>query len=141
LGVAGGPLWQFHGSLIDATRNRWVYCEGGALQFIDLTTNIYSKVTVTGDANFAFDAGNSYSTLLHDLDNDRYLLFIGDSNASPPVPGRVYAINPTTAVATLIATIPAAFNGVNNRASYFQSLGGVAYLSDYSSNVLFMPTR
>jgi len=138
LPVATADTWQFHGSLIDGKRNRWVYCDGG-LHFIDLTTLAYSSKTVTGDSNFVADAGGDYSTIVHDLDNDRYLLFTGNTASGPN--GKVYAINPDTAVATLLATIPAAYNGVNNRATYFQSLGGVVYLPEYGSNVLFMPTR
>ena len=138
LSIPGADLWGFHGSLIDAKRNRWVYCEG-AIHFIDLTTLAYSSKTVTGDSNFVADAGGDYSTIVHDLDNDRYLLFTGNTSSGPN--GKVYAISPETAVATLIATIPAAFNGVNNRATYFQSLGGVVYLPEFGSNILFMPTR
>jgi hypothetical protein len=139
------PGWEFHGSVIDATRNRWVYCDSGVLQFIDLNTWVVSTLPVTGVANFADIASQAYNTILHDLDNDRYLLIVGNSyngpDGQPPYPGRVYGINPTTGAATLVASIPAAFNGVNNRATYFQSLGGVAYLPAYDSNILFMPTR
>ena len=97
---------------------------------------------VTGDPGFQTDASpekSGGSTLVHDLDNDRYLLFIGEKDSA--VRGRVYAVDPVTAVATKIADIPAAFNSSVNRATYFHSLGGVAYLPEYDSDVLFMPTR
>ena len=45
------------------------------------------------------------------------------------------------AVATKIADIPASANGVLTRVAYFQALGGVAYLPEYNSSILFMPTR
>ena len=75
---------------------------------------------------------SDYAAVVHDLDNDRYLAVQG--------PG-LYAIDPVTSVSTLVATVPAAFNGVNNRLAYFQTLGGVAYLPQFSSNIFFLPTR
>jgi len=141
LSVGSPNQWLYHGSVIDSGRNRWVYCAGGNLEFLDLSSGAYSMLPVSGDANFASDAAQPLSALIHDLDNDRYLLFVGNSNATPPAPGRVYAINPASGAATKIADIPAAFNGVIARATYFQALGGVAYLPEYNSNILFMPTR
>ncbi len=144
--VAGGPggfppSWQFHGSLIDASRNRWVYFDGGAMQIINIVTGAYSAITVTGSATFAADAAGPYCTPVHDLDNDRYLLFVGNTNVSEPTPGRVYAVNPTTAVASLVSSITAPTNGWCNRVTYFETLGGVAFLPDYDTNIQFMPTR
>jgi hypothetical protein len=139
------PYWQSHGSVIDGSRNRWCSFVNATMQCIDLNTMIGSTKPVTGDPNFAAHAAeeqSSASALVHDLDNDRYLLFLGHSYGGVvQVPGRVYAINPETAVATKIADIPTAENGVLTRVTYFHSLGGVAYLPQYSSNILFMPTR
>lgn len=126
-----GPQWQFQGSVIDASRNRWVYMDATkVLGLIDLRTYLYSTLPLTGiegDAPF-----KSYNAIVHDLDNDRYLT-ISDE--------RVYAIDPTTGAATRIATVPAPVNGVQSRFAYFRELGGVAYLPSFASPILFMPTR
>jgi hypothetical protein len=139
------PTWQAHGSVIDGARNRWCSFVNATMQCIDLATQVGSTKPVTGDPNFAAHAAVDQSTnsgLVHDLDNDRYLLFLGSKyDGVVQVPGRLYAINPETAVATKIADIPAAANGVLTKVAYFQALGGVAYLPEYNSNILFMPTR
>jgi len=131
--TGGAPAWQFRGSVIDASRNRWVYSEGANLQFIDLTTLAYTTLAVTGDAGFAADSAATFHALMHDTDNDRYILLATSGN--------VYAIVPGTGVATKIATVAAATNGPLSRATYFPGLGGIAYLPNYASNILFMPTR
>src|SRR5688572_233823 len=126
-----GPQWQFQGSVIDASRNRWVYMDATkVLGLIDLRTHLYSTLPLTGiDGDAPF---KSYNAIVHDLDNDRYLT-ISDE--------RVYAIDPTTGATTKIATVPAPVNGVQSRFAYFRELGGVAYLPSFASPILFMPTR
>lgn len=130
LNVPGSTgAWEFKGSVIDTIRRLWVQWNGGSLVTIDLATGIVGKIAVSG----ALPATVlDYSSIVHDLDNDRYLTVQGTG---------LYAIDPTTGASTLIATVPLAVNGVNNRLAYFKDLGGVAYLPEFKSNVLFMPTR
>jgi hypothetical protein len=123
--------WQFHGSVIDNLRNRWVFAGGPrSLGMIDLTTHAYSSLDLTGidtDAPFG-----DYDAIVHDLDNDRYLL---------QTDTRVYAIDPNSGATSRIATVVAAPTGPLSRFAYFAKLGGVAYLPSFESNILFMPTR
>jgi hypothetical protein len=125
-------VWQFAPSLIDASRNKWVHLNAyGApsLLFADLAApNGWTEVAITGPITSI----DNYSSLTHDLDNDRYLTVQGSG---------LYAINPTTGLSTLLASVPPAVNGVHNRLAYFRDLGGVAYLPEFSSSILFMPTR
>jgi hypothetical protein len=132
------PLaWENYPALIDVKRNRWLSLHDGApyynvgvkrLQMIDLTSYALSELPISGD--LASIPG--YSMIVHDTDNDRYLL-AADT--------RIYTIDPDTGVTKQIAIIPKASNGIFNKFSYFQALGGVAYLPQFSSNILFMPTR
>lgn len=123
--------WQFHGSLIDALRNRWVFAGGPhSLGLIDLTTHAYSSLALTGiDGDPPF---GDYDAIVHDLDNDRYLL---------QTDTRVYAIDPNSGTTTMVAAVTAAPTGPLSRFAYFADLGGVAYLPSYTSDILFMPTR
>jgi hypothetical protein len=122
--------YEFHPSLIDARRNRWVHLGrvGPLLHFIDLTTTRYTNLAITGPLTTVLE----YTPLVHDLDNDRYVTVQGST---------MYAIDPRTGVSSVLATVPAAVNGVQNRLAYFQALGGIAYLPQFSSNILFLPTR
>ncbi len=124
---------EFHGSLIDATRDHWVHLhwQGLDLTTINLTTLAVTRTTITGP--YVGGDIEQYSTIVHDLDNDRYVTLKGTT---------LYAIDPTTAVSSVIATgLPSATNGSNNRLAYFQRLGGMAYLPSYASDILFIPTR
>lgn len=127
LNVAGGPQWQFHPSLIDASRNRWVYCDGTRMSFVNLTTLAVTALNITGGAN-----SSDYSGLVYDTDNDRYLLLAGTT---------LWTINPTTGVSSALTTVPSAVNGTNGRLAFFAASGGVAYQPSFASNTLFMPTR
>ncbi|MEP7062485.1 MAG: hypothetical protein ABI881_08800 [Betaproteobacteria bacterium] len=123
--------WQFHGSVIDVLRKRWVFAGGlRSLDMIDLVTHAHFKLALTG-IDDAPPFGD-YDAIVHDLDNDRYLLQTGS---------RVYGIDPNNGAATIVATVPVAATGPLSRFAYFATLGGVAYLPDFSSNILFMPTR
>jgi hypothetical protein len=73
-----------------------------------------------------------YSSLVHDLDNDRYITVQG---------AVMYAIDPVTGASSVIGSVPKAVNGAQNRLAYFQQVGGVAYLPQFSSDILFLPTR
>jgi hypothetical protein len=118
--------------LIDAKRNRWVHLKDGSplrLQHIDLATNDGVNRDLTGALT---TMGGGYYQMVHDTDNDRYLVLGG---------GVLYSIDPETASSTLVTVVPMERNGVNGRFAYFPALGGAAYLPRYSSDVLFMPTR
>jgi hypothetical protein len=126
----GNPgSWEFHPSLIDSLRNRWVNFDGtNVMRMLDLTTSAYTRVAGSGPLPTIQD----YSAVVHDLDNDRYVTVQGTG---------VYAINPSTGASVQIGTVPAALNGSQSRLAYFRDLGGIAYLPSYDSNVLFMRTR
>jgi len=119
--------WEFKGSFIDIKRNKWINQNVNLLR-LDLVTSAADTVTITGPLAGRTD---DYSSTVHDTDNDRYLTIKGTT---------LYAIDPDTGSSTALASVPAAINGVNNRIAYFPSLGGVAYLPTFASNVLFMPT-
>ena len=121
---------QFCGSLIDAKRNRWVFSSGKSLSIIDLSTLGYTKTALTGIANEPnFD---DYNNVVHDTNDDAYIVCCSD--------GRVYRIDPDSGLTAKTSQLPAARNGVQNRFAYFDSLGGVAYYPEYSSDILFLAT-
>jgi hypothetical protein len=123
--------YEFKPSLIDSARHRWVHLAdkpAPMLQFIDLATSAYSQVALTGPLTSVED----YSSLVHDLDNDRYITVQG---------AVMYAIDPVTGASSVIGSVPKAVNGAQNRLAYFQQVGGVAYLPQFSSDILFLPTR
>jgi PKD domain/Repeat of unknown function (DUF5648) len=136
---SGGLLaWNRYPSLVDGSRNRVVVLHDGQpyyyagvirMQIVDIASGAISELRLTG----TYPTGLEQAGFVHDLDNDRYLML--DSS------GKVYAINPTSGATSVIATVPAASNGVFNRFAYFKDLGGVAYLPQYASNIMFMPTR
>ncbi len=108
------------------------------LQCFDLATLKISNTRVTGMPTTPTAEGGETADIFEtgffvDTDQDRYVDVWTD--------GRVYAIDPATGVATLIATGPAAAGSVHSRAAYFPSLGGFAYLPSFDSPILFMPTR
>ena len=125
---------------IDSKRNRWVglhdgepYYNPGVVRFqtIDLTTYVLTETILAG-TTLPTDPLAFNSAMTYDADGDRYLVQQGTS---------VFAVDPTTGATTVIATVPAALNGPQNRFEYFPDLGGVAYLPQYASNIYFMPTR
>jgi hypothetical protein len=132
--------WDQLPSLVDASRNRLVGLSDGRpyygptirLQFVDLATHAVSELPITG----AITDVAAGSMLVHDEDGDRYLLFRADTATV-----RVYAINPISGVSTLLSSVAAPLYNIFGRVAYFKALGGVAYLPQYSSNILFMPTR
>jgi hypothetical protein len=137
-GNVAPTAWELKSSLIDVKRNRWVSLTDGSpyatasgirMQIIDLANYEMRDMPASGDV-----AGlpGSYSMLVHDIDNDRYLL--ATSNA-------LYSIDPESGAVRRLMDIPESANGTYNRFAYFPALGGVAYLPRFSSNVLFMPTR
>ena len=150
LNVTGGyPQWIFHGSLIDTRLNRWVYCAGLSLECIDLSNPsvfAYTTHAITDQSpgsTFASDAASAYTALIHDLDQNRYLLFTGDSNAGPSQ-ARIYAIDPNTYIATKTADLPSnmsPYNGWLSRVGYSAVLGGVAFVPNFETNICFLPTR
>jgi hypothetical protein len=133
--------WEFRPTLVDPGRNRWCnFSEFRTMRCVDFTTYVLTTVPVTGallsDGQFMVADNNggfyNYSSVVQDLDNDRYVTVQGSS---------VYSINPVTGASTLLGSVPSATNGVQNRLAYFKELGGIAYLPDFSANILFMPTR
>jgi hypothetical protein len=143
--------FRAHPHLIDAVRNRWIHFgpthqeDGGHffVQMIDLTTHVMTTAAITGalvtDGKTDTDEG---CAICHDIDNDRYLTV----QSRPAWPNyAIYAIDPKTLISTrIVDSVPGPAQngqGVWDRLKYFQELGGVAYLPNYASNVLFMPTK
>jgi hypothetical protein len=125
-------------AVIDTKRNQYVCINDGQayytmfgirIQRIDLATKHVTNISITGDIT----AVGGTQALVHDLDADRYMLFETD--------GKVYAINPDTGASTVTATITSPKAAVENRAAYFQKLGGIGYYPRFDSNMLFLPTR
>lgn len=120
--------WEFHPSLIDNKRNRWTHFnERGEFVHVDLATMKATIQPLTGSL-----LAKDHAPLVHDLDNDAYWTLIDST---------VYRINPDAATWSSVATVPSALNGCHNRFAYFKELGGIAYLPQYASDILFMPTR
>jgi hypothetical protein len=112
------------------------------MQFIDISdpassVKAYTRIAVntTAAPNFVADTSQSGEApgLAHDLDNDRYVVFA--------LNGNVYSVDPDTAVATFMETIPAPTQGWNNRVAYFARLGGIAAYPTFEGNIYFLPTR
>jgi len=143
----GMAPWDKQASVVDIKRNRLVglinaKADGNAgpvrLEWMDLTTLKLGQVLVTGDLTYV----NEDSVLLHDTDNDRYLYFRGSDTSDRGIANApLFEINPETGASTIVGTYPAPIFGVDNRASFFPALGGIAYLPKFSSNIFFMPTR
>jgi len=141
------PLYNFYFEftcpIIDAKRNRWLQVGGTSMQWIDLNDLTQRQLAITDPAFQADrDVGTEAAGLVHDLDNDRYLALCNT--------GKVYAINPTTAVPTLLCSIPTVpgpvapsphWNGWNNRAAFFPSLNGIVAVPWYGDDAYFMPTK
>lgn len=138
--------WENLPSVVDGKRNRLVAVHDGRpyynvglirLQAIDLVTNTYVDIPVTGSVPVMNNILGG--AMVHDTDNDRYLLFwnhVEDGTTD------VFSINPDTGASTLISNVrPPQIHSMYGRAAYFQQLGGVAYLPSFASNILFMPTR
>jgi PKD repeat protein len=136
--------WDDLPSIFDAKRGRFVVIHDGRpyynvgvvrLQAINVAANTYVDIPVTGAVTALSGTGGA---MVHDTDNDRYLLFWKHSDGSTDV----FAINPDTAASSLIANVPQVSpNTMYGRAAYMPVLGGVAYLPSFASNVMFMPTR
>jgi hypothetical protein len=100
-----------------------------------LTPIEVAEVNLSGD-----DSGvltSSYAGFVHDLDNDRYLVYATvDSSA-----GRIYAIDPETGVMTRLYTSP--YNvGANAplRLMYLPKQHCIVFLSGSARPIEFMPT-
>jgi hypothetical protein len=130
-------------SLIDATRNKWVtlvHPSDGAvtvptMQRMDCSTYVLDNIALSGAPD---GLPSYYGALCHDTDNDRYM-YCGTPDGTN---WNLYAISPTSGATTLIAAVPSVHStGLQARMAYLADLGGVAILPQYSSNVLFLPTR
>lgn len=126
--ASNASSWEFKNAFVDASRNQLITLNTDLVR-IELTTKAVSRIVVTGPLA---GASADYQTTVHDTDNDRYLTVKGST---------LYAVNPTTGASIAIASVPAATNGVNGRLHYHADVGGVSYLPNFASNVLFMPTR
>jgi RNA polymerase sigma-70 factor (ECF subfamily) len=130
--------WQFHATLIDVNsgRNRWM-CFGvrdnipTTVFSFDLATMVLSYHKVTGDIETKVGNFGSYTQVVHDQDNDRYLTVLGTG---------LFSIDPTTWDSKFLCTVPQATNGVQSRLAYFQQFHGCAYVPKYEENVYFIPT-
>jgi hypothetical protein len=157
MSIAGplvGHSWQTRSSLVDGSRNRWLTVQNeNYLDYIDLTISggLYNSVrtplNLASAPNWLSDCSQEKTggcILVHDLDNDRYLYFIGQSQDDIVniYPAKIYAITPA-GVVTLVTTLPTAIVSQAwwTRVHYMQAYGGVVFLPSYYSDLLFLPTR
>lgn len=108
----------------------------GALYKLSTSTMVTSSIALSGDAISSTRA--LYAGLVHDLDNDRYVMVCYD--------GTVFAITPSGVVTTLDSTLtapdyPGENKGVYTRVAYIPSLGGIIYCPTYTDDFQFLPTR
>jgi hypothetical protein len=142
--------WNDLPSVVDGNRNRFVVLHDGRpyynlgvvrLQAIDIAANTYRDIPLTGTVPAMQNSGGQSimgGSMVHDTDNDRYLLFWYHSDGSTDV----FAINPDTGASSLVTNVPQrSLYSMYGRAAYFPSLGGVAYLPSFASNIVFLPTR
>jgi len=146
---AGMPQsWWYKPSLIDATRDRYIVLAVSGNQFgvIDGISNPSKMVgrtqTVVPPAGASWTG--DYGMLVHDTINDRYLLAMQWSDASGSRQG-VFAINPTTWVATYVNELPYPIlnlaNGIMGRFAFHPTLDGVSWTPHSASPTYFMPLR
>jgi PKD repeat protein len=135
--------WDDAPSLVDTKRNKVVglinangynadKIIGLSLQSFDIATNVLKTVRVTGDLSIPAKSSIGDRGFVYDADGDRYL-YVAD--------GAVYGIDPDSGVSKTIAQVPKPLASEENRVTYFQQLGGVAYLPTFASNIYFLPTR
>lgn len=127
-------------SLVDNVRNRLVFLNGQTsphqLVIIDLANPTVVRQPLS------LNIAAFFPGLVHDLDNDRYIAIAGTfQNNGWPAYTSMYAINPVSFAITTIATnVLMGAQGVFGRLEYFPDLHGIAYMSDYFSDALFLPT-
>jgi hypothetical protein len=136
--------WDDLPSVVDGKRGRFVAIHDGRpyynvgvirLQAIDIVANTYVDIPVTGAITALPGTGGA---MVHDTDNDRYLLFWTHGGGTTDV----FAINPDTGASSLVGNVSQPMvHTMYGRAAYMPALGGVAYLPSYASEILFMPTR
>lgn len=142
-----GNDWVYSPTLIDVSRNRLMsfgivgdgYTGNNVVRMMDLTTKVFTAQPISGD----FSAFQSYESVVHDLDNDRYLTIHGfgwDAPNNQVIDYYLCAIDPTTFAVTQLCAVSNAINGVSNRFAYFQQYHGVAYVPRYGADVNFIPT-
>lgn len=158
---SGLSNWNFCGALVDTIRDKIVAVLPGrssgnstlrlervglaspyTLDTIALTTQVSG-----GFENFAYpmtDGGNGVDQpgFVHDLDNDRYLLFRKSNTADVPV----VAIDPETGDTSELSMMAPHLetgggNGWDGRVVYSPTLGCVLCFADYWNDIAFYPTR
>jgi len=133
--------WDNLPSVVDTKRGRLLAIHDGrpyynvgfiCLQCIDLATNTYEDMPVTGAVT---DIPGYGGALVYDPDNDRYVFITGITN-------QAFAIDPDSGASTLLATFTqSVVHTMYGRAAYFPALGGIAYLPSFASNIVFIPPR
>ena len=147
--LAGMPQsWWYKPSLIDGTRDRYILLANSGNQFAvidgisDPARMVGRAQTVVPPAGASW-TGN-YGMLVHDTINDRYLLAMEwyDVNGHRQ---SVFAIDPTTWVATYVNELPYPIlnlsNGIMGRFAFHPALGGVSWTPYSASPTYFMPLR
>jgi len=146
---AGMPQsWWYKPSLIDGTRDRYIVLAVSGNQFgvIDGISNPARMVaraqTVVPPAGASWTG--DYGMLVHDTINDRYLLAMQWSDVNGPRQS-VFAINPTTWVATYVNELPYPIlnlaNGIMGRFAFHPTLDGLSWTPHSASPTYFMPLR
>lgn len=140
--------WWYKPSLIDATRDRYILLavSGNQLAVIDGISNPGRMVARTQPVVPPAGASwtGDYGMLVHDTINDRYLLAMQWSDANGPRQS-VFAINPTTWVATYVNELPYPIqnlaNGIMGRFAFHPNLDGLSWTPHSASPTYFMPLR
>ena len=134
-------MWAWRCTCMDGGRNRWVTCYSNKIYWMDTTNNTVGNRAISDPTGtFATDLAalcphgteEPYG-FTHDTDNDRYIVSCRA--------GAIWALNPVSGAATKLGTLPGAFNGFNNRAWYFEDLGGVVFCFAANAPMKFLPTR
>ncbi|MGQ0828011.1 MAG: T9SS type A sorting domain-containing protein [Bacteroidota bacterium] len=143
----------------DTKRGQLFTLQIGDGQGYDLSSGIQaSRIPITGNQQFAITFNNStaktqfeaeaqtYSAMDYDPDNDRFLFYCGQDNAS----GRIYVITPNSGnvwdISILqlgpgsITPVVVPGSGINRRFSYIPALKGFVMLPQQSSNLCFIRT-
>lgn len=143
----------------DSKRGQLFTLQIGDGQGYDLSSGIQaSRIPVSGNQQFAVTFNNSpaltqfiaeaqtYSAMDYDPDNDRFLFYCGQDNAS----GRIYVITPNSgniwdiSILTLgpgsVTPVVVPGSGINRRFSYIPALKGFVMLPTKSSNLYFIRT-
>jgi len=135
--------WQFRGTCIDTTRDRWVCIinrPAATLEYLPLAGGALVALEVTG-LTTTDPFISQYNGLCYDGDNDRYVLQLSPEVTASGL-DEFWAVDPVTAVATYLGT-SGTVNTTGGLAGFefVPSLGGIFYAPDCNQPIWCIPTR